>query len=85
MLRKMMSARTHVDLADNEFGGNSSRWGRGFNYIVHRFDRRFESLIGPRGLRVWAPYFGQLAEVVREHVHHPKESKDANGEVNLEA
>jgi hypothetical protein len=45
MLRKMASARTHVDLADNEFGGDSKRWGTGYNYIVKKVDERFSSLI----------------------------------------
>ena len=51
MLRKMSTARTHVDLADSEFGGCPKRWGTGYNYIVHKFDHRFKSLIGPTGLR----------------------------------
>jgi hypothetical protein len=57
MLRKMSTARTHVDLADSEFGGCPKRWGTGYNYIVHLFDNRFRSLIGPTGLRAWAPQF----------------------------
>jgi hypothetical protein len=30
----MSTGRTHKDLADNEFGGDSSRWGRGYNWMV---------------------------------------------------
>lgn len=47
MLRKMATARTHVDLCDSEFGGCPKRWGTDYNYIVQKFDSRFSSLIGP--------------------------------------
>jgi hypothetical protein len=31
MLRKMSTGWTHKDLADNEFGGSSGRWGKGYS------------------------------------------------------
>ena len=72
MMRKMSTARTHVDLADSEFGGCPKRWGAGYNCIVHKFDRRFKSLIGPSGLRAWAPKFPYFAEVIRQYLCRPK-------------
>jgi DDE superfamily endonuclease len=80
MLRKMASARTHVDLADNEFGGDSKRWGTGYNYIVNRFDGRFCDLIGPRGLRVWSPFFPEFAEVIRAYICRSKERTNRQGD-----
>ena len=83
MLRKMSTARTHVDLANSEFGGCPKRWGTGYNYIVHKFDRRFRSLIGPTGLRTWAPYFPQFAEVIRKYLCRPKARVSNNGDPKL--
>jgi DDE superfamily endonuclease len=79
MLRKMSSARTHADLCDNEFGGSSARWGKGYNYIVKKFDATFARLIGPQGLAVWAPQFPEFAEHIREYIQRDKERTDRDG------
>ena len=44
MLRKMQSGRTHKDLADNEFGGDSGRWGKGYRWMVKYVDKKCERL-----------------------------------------
>jgi hypothetical protein len=81
MLRKMSTARTHTDLADSEFGGCSKRWGTGYNFLVRRFDRVFAPLIGPTGLRAWAPSFPYFAECIREYICRSKERVSRQGEV----
>ena len=81
MLRKMMTGRTHKDLCDAEFGGCAGRWGRGYNFLVKYLDERFYHVIGPRGLRLWAPYFPDFAEAIREFIHRGKERVDAHGAV----
>jgi hypothetical protein len=80
MLRKMMTARTHTDLADSEFGGCPKRWGTGYNYMVHRFDNVFAGLIGPTGLRAWAPFFPYFSECIREYICRSKERVNRRGE-----
>jgi hypothetical protein len=80
MLRKMMSARTHIDLADSEFGGDDSRWVCGYNYIVRKFDRVYQSIIGPTALRCWAPHFPYFAEIIRDYICRDKERTNRNGD-----
>jgi hypothetical protein len=60
-------------MADAEFGGCARRWGVGYNYLVTHIDRKFEGLIGPRGLGVWAPQFPYFAEVICQYLHSDKE------------
>lgn len=43
MILKMSSARTHVDLVDNKFGGWESRWSLGYRCMVDKFHNRFFS------------------------------------------
>ena len=69
MLRKMATGRTHKDLCDNEFGGCSGRWGRGYNHLVKIIDQRYYHIIGPSGLRLWASQFPFFAEKIREFIH----------------
>jgi hypothetical protein len=79
MLRKMSSARTHADLCDNEFGGSSARWGKGYKFIVNAFDTAFSHLIGPQALQIWAPQFPEFAETIREYIQRDKERTDRDG------
>jgi hypothetical protein len=79
MLRKMSTGRTHKDLADNEFGGDSSRWGRGYNWMVKYVDNKCAPLIGPDALELWAPQFPFFAETLREYIMRDKECVDENG------
>ena len=83
MLRKMSTGRTHKDLCDTEFGGCSGRWGRGYNHLVKIIDNRYYNVIGPAGLRLWAPYFPLFAEAVREFIHRGKERRDNQGNVTV--
>ena len=55
MLCKISTGRTHKDLADNEFGGDSGRWGKGYKWMVKYVDRQCQALIGPQALELWAP------------------------------
>jgi hypothetical protein len=79
MLRKMSTGRTHKDLPDNEFGVDSSRWGRGYKWMVKYVDRRSHGLIGPRVLELWAPQFNYFAEIIREYIMRDKERVDLDG------
>jgi hypothetical protein len=81
MLRKMATSRTHADLADSEFGGCAKRWGTGYKFIVHRFDRVFAPLIGPTGLRAWAPCFPYFAECIRDYICRAKERVNKHGKI----
>jgi hypothetical protein len=79
MLRKMSTGRTHKDLADNEFGGDSGRWGKGYRWMVKYVDHKCRPLIGPRALELWAPQFPYFAETLREYIMRDKERVDENG------
>jgi hypothetical protein len=72
----MSTGRTHKDLADNEFGGDSSRWGRGYNWMVKYVDKKCALLIGPDALELWAPQFPYFAETLREYMMRDKEHVD---------
>jgi hypothetical protein len=75
----MSTGSTHKDLADNEFGGDSSRWGRGYNWMVKYVDNKCAPLIGPDALELWAPQFPFFAETLREYIMRDKEHVDENG------
>jgi hypothetical protein len=75
----MSTGHTHKDLADNEFGGDSSRWGRGYNWMVKYVDNKCAPLIGPDTLELWAPQFPFFAETLREYIMRDKECVDENG------
>jgi hypothetical protein len=79
MLCKMSTGRTHKALADNEFGGDSSWWGRGYKWMVKYVDKKAGALIGPNALQLWAPQFPFFAETLREYIMHDKERKDRDG------
>ena len=79
MLRKMSTGRTHKDLADNEFGGDSGRWGKGYRWMVKYVDHKCAALIGPQALRLWAPQFDFFAETLREYLMRDKERFDQDG------
>jgi hypothetical protein len=79
MLRKLSTGRTHKDLADNEFGGDSSRWGRGYKWMVKYVDKKSEPLIGPQALAAWAPHFPFFAETLRTYIMRDKERNDRDG------
>ena len=72
LLRKLSTASTHKQLADAEFGGDSGRWGRGYNALIQYLDRRYRNLVGPRGLTAWAPSFPFFAEKIREYISRDK-------------
>ena len=73
VLRKMSTASTHKQLADTEFGGDSGRWGRGFNHLIKYLDKRYMHLVGPRGLTAWVHRFPYFSEVIREYITRDKD------------
>jgi hypothetical protein len=75
----MSTARTHKDLADNEFGGSSGRWGKGYNWMVKYVDKKSAPLIGPNALELWAPQFPHFAETLRDYLMRDKERFDRDG------
>ena len=79
MLSKLSTGRTHKDLADSEFGGDSGRWGEGFNWMVKYVEKKSVPLIGPRVLQLWAPQFQYFAETLREYIMRDKEMMDCDG------
>ena len=81
LLRKMSTARTHKDLADNEFGGCSKRWGAGYNYLVKYMDTQFASIIGPQALSIWVDEFPYFAEKIRQYMIRDKIHLDHDGNV----
>ena len=82
--RKLSTAATHKHLADTEFGGDSGRWGRGYNWMIAFLDRRYAPLIGPAGLRAWAPHFPAFAECIRDFLMRDKERIDRDGNVVIQ-
>lgn len=78
LLRKLSTGATHKHLADTEFGGDSGRWGLGYNSLIRYLDRRYANLVGPRGLTAWSPTFPYFAEIIREYITRDKD-RTANG------
>ena len=78
-LRMLSTGRTHKDLSDNEFGGDSSRWARGYKWMIKYIDNKCQPLIGPTALELWAPQFPYFAETLRTFLMRDKERKDRDG------
>jgi hypothetical protein len=85
MLRKMSTGRTHKDLSDMEFGGDSKRWGTGYNWIVKLFDTHFAPLIGPNAIHIWADQLPDFAESIRAYMMRPRVKKDRDGNIVSES
>ena len=93
MLRYLSTATTHKHLADVEFGGDSKRWGTGYNWMINKVDTHFAPIIGPAALQIWATNFPHFAECIRKYLmkdkprkHGPVSMKDypiREGEFNV--
>jgi hypothetical protein len=66
-LRKMTTGWTHKDLT-TEFGGCSTRWGRGYTWFIKYLDQCFARVIGPNGIDMWASQFPYFVEQIRQYV-----------------
>jgi hypothetical protein len=53
MLRKMSTARAHVDLTDSEFSGCPERWGTGCNHMVVVTFKQPKTHLPPSGMHFW--------------------------------
>jgi hypothetical protein len=80
MLRKFVTGRTHKDLT-TEFGGCSTRWGRGYAWLVKHLDKKFSSLVGPTGMEKWVDDFPCFSEHIREYVVREKKRTKSDGTV----
>jgi DDE superfamily endonuclease len=80
VLRKLTTGRIHKDLTI-EFGGCSSRWGRGYNWIIRHIDNTFTNVIGPRGMLHWVDQFPYFAEQIRQYVVRDKRRERNDGTV----
>ena len=64
-LTRMAFGLPHTVMADMVFGGDCSRWGKGYNYLMQHIDEKFINLININSLGIWAPYFPAFAEAMR--------------------
>ena len=65
VLTKLAYGLPHTVMADMIFGGDSSRWSKGYNYLMKYIDDKFIDLIGINSLQIWASFFPAFSEAVR--------------------
>lgn len=65
VLCKIAYGLPHIVMTDMIFGGDSSRWGKGYNFLVKFIDDKYINIINTNSLQFWAPHFPQFAEAIR--------------------
>lgn len=84
MLQKMTAGRTQKD-STCEFGGCSTRWGRGHSWFAECIDNCFEPLMGQAGMVHWVKDFPVFAEKICHCVMRGKQREMSVGAVHWTA
>ena len=85
-LTKLAHGFPHTVMSDMVVGGDSARWGRGYNYMMQHLDDHFSNIINVDSLGMWVhqfPYFSEL--IRRKHCSCWNQHDDVDGNPVIDA